>query len=844
MQRIFSPNREKRRNTVLLRGLLVVAVGGLLVDAGSARTGTAALAVVVAFAVSDLCLAFVPLRRVATHTFELVVGAADIGLVALGIHLAGTGRGALPISCLLMVLVVALGSQRASTVAGAAAVGAAHSWLFLRVASGADAGRELALQILFLCPVGLYYGFLTDGIHRHRRRKEAEQLEHREMSTLLEVLEAISSSLDLRDVALNIVTRVAQIVPAVRCSLLYVGGPGTPCHVLASHDNPDIEKFEIDLAKYPEVRRALETRAPVIIGDVSADPLMADVRDRIKALDFQSIMVIPLTFGEDLLGSLFLRSARAKRSFSEREIQFCTAVARASASAFKRALLHREVADALNEQRSTGEKLARILNHSPDLILTTDNAGRIAEFNQEAERTSGYAREEMIERPVTDLLADAGNGDLLRRLRTGGAVSDHACRLRKKDGSEIEMEVRVAVLKNDGGEAAGSVWIGRDVTDTRATQQQLMQAEKLSTMGQVVAGVAHELNNPLTGVLGYSQLLMARHHDPALSAPLEKIRESAQRCQRIVKSLLAFARVHKPERKLLDVNRIVEKTLDMRGYQLRVNDIEVVRDLDPELPSTLLDFHQIQQVLLNLIANAEHAILSARPRPGRVMIRTRDADGIIRIEVADNGAGMPPSTLARVFDPFFTTKPEGEGTGLGLSVSYGIVKEHGGRICAESREGEGSTFMIELPVLGPEAEGSLEVADRPPAVASRTAASGSVLVVDDEPTIVELLNEILEELGHRVDTAANGEEACDKVSAGHYDLVITDVRMPRMDGMEFYRRALSMRPELRNRVIFITGDLMDAKIGQFLADHQARIIPKPLEISEVAEIVQEILAST
>ena len=176
MQRIFSPNREKRRNTVLLRGLLVVAVGGLLVDAGSARTGTAALAVVVAFAVSDLCLAFVPLRRVATHTFELVVGAADIGLVALGIHLAGTGRGALPISCLLMVLVVALGSQRASTVAGAAAVGAAHSWLFLRVASGADAGRELALQILFLCSVGLYYGFLTDGIHRHRNKKEAEQL--------------------------------------------------------------------------------------------------------------------------------------------------------------------------------------------------------------------------------------------------------------------------------------------------------------------------------------------------------------------------------------------------------------------------------------------------------------------------------------------------------------------------------------------------------------------------------------------------------------------------------------------------------------------------------------------
>jgi PAS domain S-box-containing protein len=820
--------------------MLVVAVGALLIDAGVGTAGFAALALVVAFALSDLFLLFAPMRHVSNDRFELLVGGIDLVLVGLGLILADAAAGALPVSCLLMVLVVALGGRHANAVAGAAAVGALHAWLVLRLATGPGVGRQLALQTLFLCAVGLYYGVLAEGIHRLRRSEHADDLERRELTTLLEILDDVTSSLDLRRVTQEIVGKMTAVVPAVRCSMVYVDEPMTRCFVMASHDNPDLNMLEIDLHKYPEIREAIQTRQCVIIEDICNHPLMTEVRHYLVGLDFQSIIVVPITFGADVLGTLCLRTARGDYQFSEREVKFCTAVARASANALKNALLHRQVVEAAADHQRTGEKLGRILNNSPDLILTTDNEGLITEFNRGAEKLLGYQKDELLGEPYGKLLSEPDES-LLDKVRSYGVLPNYSQPMRTRSGTTLDVELHMSVLKDEDDAVAGSVWVGRDLTALKAAQTKLVQAEKLSTIGEVISGVAHELNNPLSGVLGFSQLLMARHGDGPLVRELEKINESAQRCQKIVKNLLSFARAHKPERKYLGVNGILEKTLDLKKYQLHVNTIEVERHLDRELPLTMVDFHQLQQVLLNLINNAQHAMAATRDRPGRLTVRTSHASGTLRIEGTDNGEGMDTETLERIFDPFFTTKEPGEGTGLGLSVSYGIIKEHGGQIYARSRRNEGTTFLVELPVWkdasakAPSERSTVPNGDSHP--------GGQILVVDDEPLVIDLLMDVLTEAGHHVDTAANGVEACRKVGDRRYDLVITDVRMPEMNGIDLYRNVLTTRPELRGKVIFVTGDLIDKSVVDFLAAVNARTLPKPLEIHQVPDTVRELLGN-
>jgi len=836
-----SPARERRRNVVLLRALLLVATGGLLLASTDGAARPAALALLIGFLATDVALLFLPLRVVHTFRFDLVIGGLDTVLLGLGIHLAGESLGPLPISCLLMVLVVAVAHFRLHAVAGATAVSGLHAWFVLAHPETALAAPAFAVQILLLGGVALYYGYLVEGLHRVRSLEEAEHLSRRELLTLLDILDAITSSLDLYHVTGTIVRKITTLIPATRCSMLLIEQPSERCFVMASHDDPNLRMLEIDLKKYPEVRRAVETRQPVMIRDIASDPLLESVRDGLKHLDFLSIMVVPLTFGKDVLGTLCIKTARAQREFSERELNFCNAVARASANALKNALLHHQVTDESRRHRRTGRMLSSVLDHTPDVVLTTDEEGRITEFNVGAEKLLGHSKAGIVGGPVAALFEEGGE-ELVRRVLAGETLDRHRCQLRRRDGDIAELELNLAPLKDDADSVVGTVWVGHDISELKATQLQLLQAEKLSAIGEIISGVAHELNNPLSGVLGFSQLLMGRHEATPISADLEKIHDAALRCQKIVKNLLAFARGHAPSRKYLGVNGIIEKTLDLKRYRLQVSDIEVRTELEPGLPRTMLDFHRIQQVLLNLINNAEHAMTETAGRSGRLFIRTTSAGGSIRIEVTDNGCGMDAKTLERIFDPFFTTKEEGKGTGLGLSVSYGIVKEHGGRIQARSRKGEGTTFVIELPILaGESAPEEREAPVEAPAPRRGGALRGHLLVVDDEPMILDLLLDILGEAGHHMDSAANGAEACRKVAARQYDVVITDVRMPQMSGTELYRKILALRPEMKGRIVFMSGDLIDEETARFLEETGAPAVAKPVEIAELLDTVSRTL---
>jgi PAS domain S-box-containing protein len=478
------------------------------------------------------------------------------------------------------------------------------------------------------------------------------------------------------------------------------------------------------------------------------------------------------------------------------------------------------------------------------LIVTTDTHGRITEFNRGAARLTGRSREQMVGRSCEARLGADGS-TWIDQIRNHGRITNHAISLNKADGTELILELNMAALTDRNGDVYGTVWVGRDVTELRSAQLQLLQAKKLSSIGEVISGVAHELNNPLSGVLGFSQLLMARHGEGPMARELDRIHSSALRCQKIVKNLLSFSRVHKPERKYLGLNGIVEKTLDLRKYQLDVSNIELIRDLEENLPKTMLDFHQIQQVLVNLLNNAQQAIQAARRERGQLHVRTWRQGDAVMLKISDNGEGMDGETLERVFDPFFTTKEPGQGTGLGLSVSYGIIKEHGGTIYAQGRRGEGSTFLIEFPVHREiDAEDTAPATAEPFTLEGANGAGQRILLVDDEPTILDLFVEILGGGGYQVDTASNGAEAARKVRDNVYDLVVSDVRMPQMNGIQLYDEILKVRPELEGKVLFVTGDLIDPDTLAFVKRVGVKTIAKPLEIQQVLRAIEDVLDQT
>lgn len=497
----------------------------------------------------------------------------------------------------------------------------------------------------------------------------------------------------------------------------------------------------------------------------------------------------------------------------------------------------------------------RLIDSFPDLIFVLDNAANYTFVSPRVVEVLGFEPEEILELELGER-SNAEDGVALRAmyqeiLSGRQSFGSLEVRVSTKKGNWRRLRCHLSPLFDEMDKIDGVIISGHDVTDVKRLEEQLIQAEKLAAMGQMLAGVAHELNNPLTAILGVTELLRERKglEDDTLRQ-LELTHRQARRAARIVQNLLEFSRPASPQKKPLDVNVLIERTLQLQDHSLRRNQIVVDFQPQEDLPAVLGDGNQLIQVLLNLVTNAEQAIKEVR-ETGHIHIRSVREGSRISVSVEDDGVGIQPEAMPRIFDPFYTTKRPGGGTGLGLSICMSIIREHGGNLDAKALPGGGSVFTVELPVLSLTGLGAAEIMPAAGTIASAplgesnvNALQGrSVLVVDDEESIRSLLEEGLSAHGLHVDCAENAEAAIAFAENRSYDVLLCDLNLLRgggkASGRETADRILAVAGLDKPSVVFMTGELVEP--GEISAgSNEPRLLQKPFRISDVLMLVQEV----
>jgi PAS domain S-box-containing protein len=513
----------------------------------------------------------------------------------------------------------------------------------------------------------------------------------------------------------------------------------------------------------------------------------------------------------------------------------------------------------ITEQRGMEKRLhkeqefaRRLIDGFPDLIFVVDTKKRYTYVSPKVPSVLGYEINEFIGMAFGERTHPEERGSmlgLLQDLLTGrkdfGSIEIQA---HHKNGEWRRLKCNFSPLFDEAGKIEGVVISGRDVTEVKRLEEQLIQAEKLAAMGQMLAGVAHELNNPLTAILGVSELLRDRKGiDESTKRQLEMTHRQARRAARIVQNLLEFSRPASPQKKPVDLNRIIERTLQLHEHSLRRNSVQADFLPVPNLAVVVGDANQLIQIFLNLISNAEQAIREVRTS-GHIKIRAGQTGNRVFVNVQDDGTGIKPEALAKLFDPFFTTKRPGGGTGLGLSICMSIVREHGGNIEAESLPGSGASFTVFLPI--PVTESRLVPRDLDTGSGEwmsptfEALKNRSVLVLDDEESIRMLLTEGLSAHGVKVDSAASAEQALSLILGHKYDVILCDLKLSgsgiNSDGHNVSQRLRIAAGANKPEVIFMSGDVLgDEAHSAFDMPHK---LQKPFRISDVLNQLMEVFA--
>ncbi|RMF97115.1 MAG: PAS domain S-box protein, partial [Candidatus Schekmanbacteria bacterium] len=494
--------------------------------------------------------------------------------------------------------------------------------------------------------------------------------------------------------------------------------------------------------------------------------------------------------------------------------------------------------------KESEEKYRNLFENAYDgLIIINPSNGSIIDSNRSFNVLYGSQKEEITGLKLYDIIEEISEGEKSTLSSAIKNKSTYVCEMYLKTKKDEKKIVEISTASFRFGNLDTAIAVVRDITEKKEIQGLVMQTEKMTTLGEMISGVAHELNNPLTGIMGYSELLCEENLPDEISTKLKKINKEAVQCRKIVQNLLTFARKRKPERKLIDINEIITETIDFKSYDLRTSGIEIETEFSNKKCTINADPYQIKQVILNIINNAQHAVMEKETNDSRrIKIATKTNGNMTNIKIEDNGCGIPKKNLKKIFNPFFTTKEPGKGTGLGLSVCYGIIKEHNGEISVESVEGRGTTFTISFPLAN---ETSLHcencTAGNSDTSFKNIDGKSKILIIDDDEIVASVMSEILKREGHFVERSSNGNDGIKKILKDDFDAVICDIKMPVMDGKKVYSFLAKNKPDIIDKFLIVTGDTFNSETANFLSKNKIPTIEKPFEKKTLIEKVNDIL---
>jgi two-component system, cell cycle sensor histidine kinase and response regulator CckA len=563
--------------------------------------------------------------------------------------------------------------------------------------------------------------------------------------------------------------------------------------------------------------------------------------------DLHSVMASPLSSEAASVGVIGLGHFEKDKKFNHEDLKILNRFAELAAIAIDNARLYASLQKELVERRRTEAFLESILNSSIDWIITTSLDGIIRYTSQRAPYFTGYNIHELVGMNIGSLYEQGAleAEELLAYIKENGELRHHALRLLKRDDAPLDVSLSASLLKNDAGETLGILGIYRDISESKRLEFQFQHAQRMEAIGTLAGGIAHNFNNLLMGIQGNISLLKLELGTENRHTPrAETIEKHIQSGSRLTRQLMGYAKKGHFEVRPLDMNLLIQEVAGTFAETRK--EIRVYLNLDKNLPAVPADRGQIEQMLMNLFVNASDAM----PYGGDLTVRTEiygsasmnhrlltlKKEPYLKLTVQDTGIGMDEKTRERIFEPFFTTKGIEKGTGLGLASTYGIIESHGGMILVDSAPGEGACFQIFLPVAR----------QRPDLLPEQRVmalhGNETILVVDDEPLILEVGSEMLESLGYRVLRAESGEEAlnlCNEDRSLKVDLVVLDIIMPGLGGAQTLERMRQIRPEMK--ILLSSGYSLDDRAADLMAKGGKGFLQKPFNLSELSFKVREVL---
>jgi signal transduction histidine kinase len=624
-----------------------------------------------------------------------------------------------------------------------------------------------------------------------------------------------------------------QDIPAAQRGTIYLGTTSEHTFVIGaiSPNQPNLVGAEVDV-QGGYVEAVAQVKCPALLPDMQQEALTG------MACTAQSALVVPFIVGGRTVGVLALENLEQTHAFSRTDLDFASLLSNHTAMIVENARLH-AIRPQSGDWGAPELHIIQILAQSiPMGILIVRQNQYHAWGNPTFCSMTGFAQDDLdshLHQIHRSLAQDVSH------LVATTQLEPHELTLLRRDKAPCPVRALIVGFDAIGiRHTKGFVGIFEDLSEESTLKRELFHMQRLSSLDSLMLGVAHELNNPLTAVIGFAELLLARQDIPPEShRDLETIARQAERSIRVSRELLDYLHLTVQEPVRIDVNYVIVQLGRYRMYALETDSIDIEFDLAQPSPQVVGDVQQIQQVLLNLIDNAERACtLAGKKCHLRISTEMVQRGELVRISVRDNGPGIPREIQSRLFEPFFTTEPTGRTTGLGLTVCRQIIALHGGTIWFESEPGQGSTFFIDLPSAhSPEAKPR---GDRVAPTSQSTVPPARILVVDDEKSISKLLARVLTRGGHKVDTALDGREALTKLENGIYDIVFLDIKIPILSGQAIFAWIKRNLPSLLRRTVILTGDTLNTETISFLEREHAMRLFKPFQLVDLRNMMDRI----